>query len=208
MNAPIGGGIEGLEEAVMEEAQERARKILSDAQDQADEIRQRAEREVEAKSAAIVKRAEARADALRNDAVAEGHLQAQNYKLKHRESLLERVFDEARRHLSTLVEREDYLDLMKIFIHEAVERLGEESAFRVRAGQRTNALLDDVVLKALASDLGVVLKRGEPLSEREGVLVETMNGHRQYANTLQARLERMREALRTPTFHLLMGKEL
>ena len=207
MSAPMGGGIEGLEEAVMEEAQERARKMLSQAQDQADELRKRAEREVEAKRKSIVDRAQARAEALRNDAVAEGHLQAQNYKLKHRELLLDRVFDEARQRLSILVEREDYLDLVKTFIHEAVARLGEESAFRVRAGQRTNTLLDNATLQTLAEDLGVVLKRGEPLSQREGVLVETVDGHRQYDNTLQARLERMREALRAATFHLLMEKK-
>lgn len=207
MSAPMSEGIVGLEEAVIEEARERARQILSDAQDQAEQFRERAEREIEAKQAAIVDRAQARAEALCNDAIAEGHLQAQNYKLKHRELLLERVFDAARERLATLIEQEDYLDLMEAFIREAIVRLGQEDAFRVRAGQQTDAVLDDTALEALAEDLSVVLTRGDPLPAREGVLIETIDGHRQYDNTLEARLERMREVLRAPTFHLLMGEE-
>jgi V/A-type H+-transporting ATPase subunit E len=205
MNTPM-GGIEGLEEAVMEEAQERAREILSDAQDRAEQLRQHNERDVEAKRAAIVRRAEAKAEALRNDAAAEGHLQAQNYKLKHRESLLDRVFDQVHKRLVSLVERDDYLDLVEAFIREAVVRL-EEEAVRVRTGQRTDAILDDAALDALTEDLGVTLKRGEPLSDCEGVLIETLDEHRQYDNTLDSRLDRMQEELRAPVFHLLMGKE-
>jgi V/A-type H+-transporting ATPase subunit E len=205
MNTPM-GGIEGLEEAVMEEAQERAREILSDAQDRAEQLRQHNERDVEAKRAAIVRRAEAKAEALRNDAAAEGHLQAQNYKLKHRESLLDRVFDQVHKRLVSLVERDDYLDLVEAFIREAVVRL-EEEAVRVRTGQRTDAILDDAALDALTEDLGVTLKRGEPLPDCEGVLIETLDEHRQYDNTLDSRLDRMQEELRAPVFHLLMGKE-
>jgi vacuolar-type H+-ATPase subunit E/Vma4 len=200
------GGIQGLEEAVMEEAQERARDILSKAESKAERIRERAERELEVQRATIVERAQARAEALRNDAVAEGHLQAQNYRLKHRETLLDRVFEQARQRLATLPDREDYAARVEVFIREAVTRLGATGEFLVCAGERTNRLLDDALLEALGEDLGVTLRRGEPLLHREGVLVKTPDGHRRYDNTLAARLERLQEALRAPVFHLLMGE--
>ena len=206
MSVPMGGGIEGLEEAVMEEARERVREILSDAETRAEQLRQRAERDVDVQRQAIVERAQAKAAAVRNDAIAEGHLQAQNYKLKQREILLEQVFAQARDCLATVVDREDYPDLVKTLIREALMRLGAEGSFRVRLGERTAGFIDNAVLAAIAADLDVTLQRGESLSQREGVLVETLDGHRQYDNTLVARWERMQETLRAPVFHRLMGK--
>ena len=36
-------------------------------------------------------------------------------------------------------------------------------------------------------------------------MLETPDGHRRYDNTLETRLARMKDDLRTPIYHILMG---
>jgi vacuolar-type H+-ATPase subunit E/Vma4 len=47
---------------------------------------------------------------------------------------------------------------------------------------------------------------GETLEQGTGVVVETLDGHRQLDNTLETRLKRMEEALRTPVYRILTGE--
>jgi vacuolar-type H+-ATPase subunit E/Vma4 len=49
---------------------------------------------------------------------------------------------------------------------------------------------------------------GTSLTEGTGVIVETAEGHRQYDNTLEARLSRLQEELRSPVYRLLLGESL
>jgi vacuolar-type H+-ATPase subunit E/Vma4 len=120
---------------------------------------------------------------------------------------LNSVFDAARKQFVTVQEWTDYDQIARQLAREAVDRLGAEKA-RVLADERTRAVLTDGVLSEVSEETGVQLQLGEPLERGAGVIAETVDGHRHYDNTLEARLERWQNALRSPIYHLLMEESL
>ena len=72
----------------------------------------------------------------------------------------------------------------------------------------THAMLSDGMLAQLSSELQLELHLGEVQSQGIGIIAETMDGHRQFDNTLEARLHRLQDSLRSPVYHILMGETL
>ena len=92
-------------------------------------------------------------------------------------------------------------------LKEALEHLGSNSAI-VQADPHTLGLLSSTVLESITKESGVKLELGEPLKQGTGLIVRTSDGHRQYDNTLETRLNRMQDSLRNPVYRLLMGEPL
>ena len=78
----------------------------------------------------------------------------------------------------------------------------------VRADKKTMAFLTDQVLADFAKQFNVHLTVGEPLVDHIGISVETVDGHLHYDNTLETRLSRLQNNLRSPVYHLLIGESL
>ncbi|MDX9956293.1 MAG: V-type ATP synthase subunit E family protein [Anaerolineae bacterium] len=170
---------------------------------------QRIQREAEAQSALErekrLQEAASEAAIVGESAVARAQLEAQRLKVLRREQLLTTVFAAAAQRLPVLVEAPDYAETAAALVRDAVRRLNVRAALVVRADTQTCARLDAERLAALSAELGAPLTLGAPLEVGVGVVVETPDGHRRYDNTLSARLDRMRDALRAPVYHILMG---
>jgi vacuolar-type H+-ATPase subunit E/Vma4 len=92
-----------------------------------------------------------------------------------------------------------------LLLREAVVQLGANPV-RVRADEGTRKHLTASVLAAAEKDLKLKIEMGEPLSGVSGVIAETPDGRRQFDNTLESRLARMRPALRAAVHRILMGE--
>jgi vacuolar-type H+-ATPase subunit E/Vma4 len=196
-----------LSRAVLSEARADAEQIRASAKAKADAIRQHAQEQGEAKRDEILKHARQEASRIHSQAVAAAQLKARTLRLERREKLLTSVFDAARKRFVTVQERTDYDQIARQLAREAVGRLGAEKA-RILADERTRAVLTDGVLSEISGETGVQLQLGESLEGGMGVAAETMDGHRHYDNTLEARLGRWQNALRSPVYHLLMEESL
>ncbi|HEY88908.1 MAG TPA: hypothetical protein G4N98_04120 [Thermoflexia bacterium] len=196
-----------LRKIVMAEAQSQAQKTLDEARAQAAKMRQQAEGEAEKHRSAILQHARDKAAALRAGAQATAQMEAQKLKLRRRERLLEQIYVQAEEQLPSLPEREDYPERMFSLVREAVQSLPEAATLLVRTDVATVKALSPAKLAALGRELGVELRAGESLDSRLGVLVMTEDGRRTYDNTLAARLERLRDILRTSVYRILMGEE-
>lgn len=196
-----------LSRAILSEAQQEAQRILAQAQAQADAIQQQAQERAEAERAEILEQARQEAESLHSQAIAAAQLGARTLRLERREKLLDRVFETARQRMPTIQQWSDYEQIVRQLIREAVEHLGAD-AVRIRADEQTRALLIENVLAELEQELGVQLEIGTPLEHGTGVVLETADGRRQYDNTLEARLNRWQDSLRSPVYHLLMGESL
>ena len=64
------------------------------------------------------------------------------------------------------------------------------------------------MLEKISEELNVPLKLGAPLKKGTGAVVETPDGHINYDNTLETRLARLQNSLRSPVYHILMGESL
>jgi vacuolar-type H+-ATPase subunit E/Vma4 len=195
-----------LEQAIMQEAKAEAKQILNDAQVQAARIKQQAQAEANDERDAILQSAQQKVTDQQKQSNARAHQEAQMLKLRRREQLLERVFTAAREHLASIPGRPDHAKIGHHLVREAVERLAvDEIIVRTDGGTWEN--LDETTLKKLGEELGVHLIAGERLSQGTGVVLETPTGHRYYDNTLETRLERIKNTLRAPVHRILMGQE-
>jgi vacuolar-type H+-ATPase subunit E/Vma4 len=197
--------MQALSRAVLAEARAEAEQLLADARTKVEAIRQRAQEQAETEGKQILERARQEAASIRSQCIAAAELGARTLKLERRERLLDSVFDAVQQRLSAVQQWTDYGQIVRQLSNEAVAQLGAPSA-RIRADVRTRAMLADGMLAEIASQAGVELELGEPLQRGTGVIAETVDGHRQYDNTLEARLSRLRGALRAPVYHLLMGE--
>jgi vacuolar-type H+-ATPase subunit E/Vma4 len=196
-----------LSRAVLSEAQADAEGVRASARAKADAIRQHAQEQGEAERDEVLKHARQQASHIHSQAVAAAQLKARTLRLERREKLLNSVFDAARKQLVTVQEWTDYDQIARRLARETVEHLGAENA-RILADERTRAVLTNDVLSQVSGETGVQLQLGEPLEHGTGVIAETVDGHLHYDNTLEARLERWQNALRSPVYHLLMEKSL
>ncbi len=196
--------IQVLESTIMEIAQQEAQAILDEARAKAASLRTQAEDKAAAKSVYILEEARQVAEKLIDQATAKAQLEAQMLKLQRREQALVRAFAKARLQLTTIPERPDYADIVRRLISEAATYMGDET-FVVQADAATDRVLDQALLEDLAHQLNVHLERGPQLEEGIGIVLTTPDGHRRYDNTLETRLARIQDDVRTAVFHILAG---
>jgi V/A-type H+-transporting ATPase subunit E len=199
--------IQALSRAVLSEAHAEADRILADARARADATRQRAQEQAAAERTETLARASQEAERIRQQVIATTQLKARTMQLERREKLLDSTFEAVRQQLPAAPQWADYDRIVRDLLREALTHLGADAA-RVRADQQTQALLTDHMLADISDELGMQVQLGAPLKQGTGVIVETVDGHRQYDNTLEARLGRLRNSLRSAMYRLLMGESL
>jgi V/A-type H+-transporting ATPase subunit E len=194
-----------LSRAVLHQARSESEQILADAKVKANAVRKSAEEQAKSEREVILAQARQEAERIRSEAVAGAEVQARTLQLERREKMLDSVFEAARQRLLALQQRTDYEQIVRQLVREAVVHLGA-SAVHIRADEKTQKLLSDDLLAELSEELNAQLQLGAMLERGIGVIAETADGHRQYDNTLQARLSRQKDALRAPVYRVLMGE--
>jgi vacuolar-type H+-ATPase subunit E/Vma4 len=197
--------IETLSRAILDVANTDAEQILSDAHARAESIRQRAQEQADAERKEILDRAFQEAQRIRGQAVATAQLKARTLQLEHRETLLNNVFSRARNDLANIEKWSDYDATARHLLKEAIQQLGAKSV-RVHADDLTQKTLTGKLVDELEQELKVAIEFGDPLAKGTGVIVETIDGHLQYENTLENRLNRLQNVLRSPVYHILIGE--
>ena len=194
-----------LSNAVLSDVRGDADRLLTEAREKAEEIRRRARERAAAERARILEQANAEAGRVREQSSASAHLRARTLQLDQREQLLNSVFEAAKQRLAVAQKSSDYEATARLLLREAVVQLGANPV-RVRADEGTRKHLTASVLAAAEKDLKLKIEMGEPLSGVSGVIAETPDGRRQFDNTLESRLARMRPALRAAVHRILMGE--
>jgi vacuolar-type H+-ATPase subunit E/Vma4 len=202
---PTEENIKDLSDAVLSHARADAEQVLADAKAKAEGIRKQAEEQAATERAKIIEKASTEVNRVRSQAIATTQLKARTAELEEREKLLNSVFQTASEKLATIKQGSDYEKIAQRLLREALTQLGTNAA-TVHVDQATAKFITTSVIDALSKELNVKIKLGEPLSQGTGVVVETEDGHRQYDNTLETRLKRMRDTLRAPVYHILMGE--
>jgi V/A-type H+-transporting ATPase subunit E len=197
--------IKALSRAVLADAQGKAQQIMADAIAKADGIRLHAKEQAKVEKEQILARAYQEAEQIRNQSIASAHLKARTILLEQREKVLMNVFEQASQEITALQQGTDYENIVVNLLKDALLHLGDKQAL-IRADQKTQACLTKDLLADISKETGISLKLGRPLQQGIGVMVQTMDGHRQYDNTFEARLQRMWDSLRGPVYHILMGE--
>ncbi|MBI2759069.1 MAG: hypothetical protein HYX49_10375 [Chloroflexi bacterium] len=199
--------IKVLSRAVLSDAHTDAEQNLSNARAKADEIRKLAMEQAAAERTRMIEKALVEAERVRSQAIATTQLKARTMQLEQREKLLESVFDAVQQKISTIQRSTDYKKTARLLLREALIQLGAKKAI-IRADETTRKFLTSNAIDEVSKELQIQIQLGKPLKQGTGVIVETEDGHRQYDNTLETRLGRMQDTLRSPVYHILMGESL
>ncbi|HTX92302.1 MAG TPA: V-type ATP synthase subunit E family protein [Anaerolineales bacterium] len=197
--------IKTLERAVLDQAQAEAEKILAEARQKADDLRRQAREQASAERAKIIGQATLETERLHSQTIAITQLESRTIALEQREKLLLNVFETAREKLPEVQRDPDYGEIAQRLLREALLQLGAGSA-TVHADKATQKNLPPGLLERMSTELKMRIQVGKPLKDGIGVIVETGDGRRQYDNTLETRLKRIQDTLRSSVYRLLMGE--
>ena len=199
--------IEMLERAILSEARDEADQIKAEAKEKVDAIRKRAQERAEAERKAILDAARQDVERLGGQAVATAQLKARSAQLAHREQLLDRVFKTVKEKLPEVQKRPDYDQIAAMLLREAVVQLRVNKA-EIRADKVTQNSLEKGVLDEISKELKGQFTMGDALEEGIGVIVNAADGKLHYDNTLETRLNRLQSTLRASVYKVLMGEKL
>ena len=199
--------IEMLSRAILTEARDEAEQIKAEAREKAEAIRKRAQEQAEQERKAILDRAREDAERLRGQAVATAQLKARSLQLTNREQLLDRVFKTVRERLAEVQNRPDYDQIAAMLLREALVQLRVNQA-QVRADPKTQAVLEKKALGELSRELKGQFTSAGTLEEGTGIIVDAADGKLNYDNTLETRLERLESTLRAAVYKVLIGEQL
>jgi V/A-type H+-transporting ATPase subunit E len=201
------GNIERLSRDILQQAESDAERVLLDAKAKAEQIIKQAEEDAAAEKTRILDRAKRDSDRIRSQAVATTQLKARTMILDSREKLLSEVFKEAQMKLASVQQYSDYSVIVERLVMEAVSQMTTNNVV-IRADKKTSQLLADTILNELAAKFDGTIELGDVLENKIGVIASTSNGHLNYDNTLETRLEKLTNELRSPVYHLLQGESL
>ena len=198
-------GIEMLSRAILTEARDEAEQIKAEAKEKADAIRKRAQEQAEQERKAILDRAREDAERLRGQAVATAQLKARSLQLTNREQLLDHVFKTVREQLSNIQKRPDYDQIAALLLREALVQLRVNKA-EIQADKTTQTILEKTALREISKELNGQFTSSGTLEEGTGMVVDAADGRLHYDNTLETRLNRLEGTLRSDVYKMLIGE--
>lgn len=198
--------IEMLERAILTEARDEAEQIKAEAKEKAEAIRKRAQERAEAERKAILDRAREEVERLRGQAVATAQLKARSLELAHREKLLDRVFKAVKEKLPDVQKHPDYDQIASMLLREALTQLRVKKA-DIRSDETTQKSLKKGALDEISKELDGEFNITGTLEEGIGVVVDAADGKLHYNNTLETRLNRLQNALRSSVYQVLIGEK-
>lgn len=198
--------IEMLARAILTEARDEAEQIKAKAKEKADAIRRRAQEQAEAERKAILDRAREDEERLRGQAVATAQLKARSTQLTHREQLLDRVFKAVKEKLPEVQNHPEYDQISAMLLREALTQLTVKKA-DIRADETTQKFLKRSALHEISKELDGEFKITGELEEGTGVVVDAADGKIHYDNTLETRLSRLQSTLRSAVYQVLIGEK-
>jgi len=199
--------IERLSRDILQQAQSEAEQLVSEAKSKAEEIHKRAQAEAAAQRDLILDKAKRDSDRIRSQAIATTQLKARTMLLESREKLLTEVFVEALKKLPSVQQWNDYEAIVEKLATEAISQIRAEKVI-LRTDKATAKLLTDSFVKKLAQKFNEKIELGDTLETKNGIVATTVNGHLTYDNTLETRLQKLENELRSTVYHLLMGESL
>jgi len=198
--------IEMLARAILTEARDEASQMQAEAQEKADAIRKRAQETAESERKLILDRANQDAERLRGQSMATAQLKGRSTQLENREKLLDGVFEEVKKQLDAVKKRPDYDAIASLLLREALTQLRVNKA-EIKADELTQKALKKGALDEISRELKGEFTMGGALEEGTGVVVDASGGKIHYNNTLETRLSRLQNTLRSSVYKVLMGEK-
>ena len=197
----MSSGTNKIVESIKSEAQEKADKIIQDAQAEIATINSDAEKTAEAEKNKILDNGKKQSDMKYQQIISE--------ELGAKEEVIEAAFAKATEDLKAKASSDDaeYSESLIKMIEEATEELGGGDLI-VQVKESDVAKVEGH-LKKLSADLATktgvstTLVLGEPIDAIGGAILKTRNGDIEVNNTIESRLDRFKGLLRSEVANVL-----
>jgi vacuolar-type H+-ATPase subunit E/Vma4 len=108
--------------------------------------------------------------------------------------------------LPDVQKRPDYDQIAAMLLREALTQLGVKKA-DIRADETTQKSLKKGALDEISKELDGEFSIPGILEEGKGIVVDAADGKLHYDNTLETRLNRLQNALRSSVYQVLIGEK-
>jgi len=198
---PAQEGARLIAEDIVKGAKREASRIIEEAEQEARRILEEAKRISKQEAERKVSEARDRARYAYEEILAKGRMRTKNMLLEKREELIDRVFKEVEERLKKRVSSKVYeKDLVRIAC-DACNKLGADEVI-VRANPKDLRLLQKY-RDEIAGKVGKRISFGDPIETVGGVRVSTSDGKIEVDDTLEGRMKRNFEDLRTKVAKIL-----
>ena len=198
--------IEDLSRAIIEEAHADAEMLRSVAKLKENVVLEAGQKQAEKIRAEILENAKLEAERLHEERLAEVAIKAKIDWLEKREELLNTVFQTVKLRCKNLLESDAYPQALQGLIIDATRQLQTKQVW-LHLDSSSRKLLDEKALAENGKNLNVEIHLGDDLKDGIGVIAQDEQGHRFFDNTLETRLNRQMESLRSEVYKILMGEE-
>lgn len=195
----------------MSEAQDKADKIIQDAQAEVDQINADATKNAEAEKNKILENGKKQSDMRYQQIISEAKMNARRAELGAKEEIIEAAFDKAVDELSQKASANDsqYVNSLVDMIKEAgIEIGGGELIVKVKesdAGAINNKLSTIASDITAATGVNTTLTSGDAIDVIGGAILITANGDIEVNNTIESRLDRNKKILRSEVASVLFN---
>ena len=204
----MSSGTNKIVESIKSEAQEKADKIIQDAQAEIATINSGAEKTAEAEKNKILDNGKKQSDMKYQQIISEAKMNARRAELGAKEEVIEAAFAKATEDLKAKASSDaEYSESLIKMIEEATEELGGGDLI-VQVKESDVAKVEGH-LKKLSADLATktgvstTLVLGEPIDAIGGAILKTRNGDIEVNNTIESRLDRFKGLLRSEVANVL-----
>jgi V/A-type H+-transporting ATPase subunit E len=190
---------ENLLKSVEESAQEKERELREKAQSAVQIISEDTKNQSAAIQQSLLAEAKKAATIEKNKRIYLTKGENKEKLIKTKEAIFSTAFGDAEQRLSHVRKDPKYPDILKNLTREAVGALGGET-FRIHIDKR-----DEKLLKKILSELHL---SGEVIADLQcsgGLVVSTQNESVKISNTLESRLERVKEQKKLEIYAVLYG---
>jgi V/A-type H+-transporting ATPase subunit E len=190
---------ENLLKSVEESAQEKERELREKARSAVQLISEDAKNQVTVIQQSLLAEAKKAATIEKNKLIYLTKGENKEKLIKTKEAIFSTAFVDAEQRLSHVRKDRKYPDILKSLTREAVGALGGET-FRIHIDKR-----DEKIIKKILSELNL---SGEVIADLQcagGLVVNTQNESVKISNTLESRLERVKEQKKLEIYTVLYG---
>ena len=201
----MSSGTDKIVSSIMSEAQGKADIIMQEANAEIATITADAEKTAESEKNKILDNGKKQSDMRYQQIISEAKMNARRAELGAKEEVIEAAFDKATDELKNIASSgsDEYDDSLSKMIKEAVDELGSKDLIIHLNEADTNKFKSQLDSSSTFQIDDINFQLGEPIDTIGGAIVKTKSGDIEVNNTIESRLERFKNVLRSEVANVL-----